>query len=91
METTSIQKNIIKLRAKHKLTEISTNAWRVVKKNQKKIYSYIKTYENYIMWEKSLYSKINLKRHVKSEKEVICIKDIKNEKLTCQVYMLQIL
>lgn len=32
METTSIQKNIIKLRAKHKLTEISTNAWRIVKK-----------------------------------------------------------
>lgn len=61
------------------------------KKSKKKIYSYIKTYENYIMWEKSLYSKINLKRHVKSEKEVICIKDIKNEKLTCQVYMLQIL
>lgn len=58
---------------------------------KKKVYSYIKTYENYIMWEKSLYSKINLKRHVKSEKEVICIKDIKNEKLTCQVYMLQIL
>lgn len=73
METTSIKKiYIIKLRAKHKLTEISTNAWRIVKKN--KVYTYIKMYENYIMWEKSLYSKINLKRHVKSEKEVICIK-----------------
>lgn len=33
METTSIKKiYIIKLRAKHKLTEISTNAWRIVKK-----------------------------------------------------------
>lgn len=42
--------------------------------SKKKVYSYIKTYENYIMWEKSLYSKVNLKRHVKSEKEVICIK-----------------
>lgn len=41
---------------------------------KKKVYSYIKTYENYIMWEKSLYSKINLKRRAKSEKEVICIK-----------------
>lgn len=49
-------------------------------------------YEKYSMWEKSLYSKINWKKNMlKAKKKVSVLRYIKNEKLTYQLYMLQIL